>query len=255
MTATPYLQLPALQRSPGVRHGFFTREGGVSTGLYASLNCGLGSEDAREAVMANRGLAMAALGFRPENLVLPHQVHSAKAERVEAVWAPGAAPKADALVTDLPGVCLGILSADCVPILFADSEVGIVGVAHAGWKGARAGILEAAIEAMVGLGAAPRRIVAGIGPAIRQQSYEVGAEFLEHFADARDLFRPSSSAGRLLFDLPGYVGRRLRRAEIGTVEDLALDTFGDEARMFSYRRGTQRGIMQYGRMMSAIGLL
>ena len=253
MAVVPFLTLPALQ-TPGIGHGFFTCAGGVSSGIHASLNCGFGAADPREHVVENRARAVAALGFAPEALATPHQVHSPRAVIVERAWAAGEAPHADAVVTARSGVCVGVLSADCVPILLVDGTARVVAAAHAGWKGARGGVLEAAVEAMVGLGARVDRIAAGIGPAIRQESYEVGPEFPDHFPDAPQLFRPAVRAGHWMFDLPGYVALRLARLGLASVSDLGLDTVGDADRFFSYRRGVLNGTTQYGRLLSAIGI-
>ncbi|MYZ48857.1 peptidoglycan editing factor PgeF [Rhizobiales bacterium L72] len=252
------LTAAALQRVPGVAHSFFTRQGGVSSGLYDSMNTGIGSRDDRIAVLANRARAAAHLGVRPERLATPYQVHSADAVVVTEPWEAGKGPKADALVTDRPGIAIGIGTADCGPVLFADGSAGIVGAAHAGWKGAFTGVLEATIEAMEGLGAERGRIVATLGPMISADAYEVGPEFVARFvaADPENaaFFRPSERDGHAMFDLPGYIAARLRAAGIGTVDDLALCTYSDENRFFSYRRATHRNEPDYGRQLSAIAL-
>jgi YfiH family protein len=247
------LTLAAFDSLPSIRHGFFTREGGVSEGLYASLNCGLGSNDRRDHVTRNRGIVAAHLGLPASALVTPHQVHSARVVIVKQPWDPADAPKADALVTNHPGLCLGVLSADCVPLLFADPNAGIIGAAHSGWKGARDNIAAATIEAMVALGATHKRIRVGIGPAIRQHSYEVGPEFPGHFNDAEPFFRSSARPGHYLFDLPGYIAARLAPLGLADIADLALDTVTDP-RFFSYRRATLQAEPDYGRMISAIAL-
>jgi YfiH family protein len=248
------LQAPVLSTLNGIAHGFFTRQGGVSRGLYASLNCGFGSRDDAERVVENRSRVAAALDVPSDGLLTCHQVHSASAVAVETVWNRGSAPHADALVTDRPGVALGILTADCVPILFADPEARVIGAAHAGWKGARAGIAEAAVEAMVGLGANATRICAAVGPSIRQPSYEVGPDLAAQFAGAERFFQPVPSSDRLLFDLPGYVRERLVRIGLRSIEDLELDTRADPDRFFSFRRATLGGEADYGRQISAIAL-
>ncbi|MBC8339240.1 MAG: peptidoglycan editing factor PgeF [Rhodospirillales bacterium] len=255
----------SLNQSGRVRHAFFTRAGGVSQGLFGSLNCGFGSGDNPDHVAANRTRAMTRLVEdagevgRAVNLVTLYQVHSPDVAVVEEPWDPGDAPKADAAVTNRPGVALGILTADCVPVLFADTQAnsgkGVIGAAHAGWKGALGGITEATVEAMRSLGAEPSRIRAAIGPCIRQDSYEVGPEFRVRFADADPangrFFRPSTRDGHFLFDLPGYIGRKLDVLGIA-FETCAGDTCADEHRFFSYRRATHRGEQDYGRGLSAI---
>lgn len=237
----------------GVAHGFFTRRGGVSSGIYASLNLGRGSADAPEAVEINRTRCLTALGAGA--LVTNYQVHGAR-----VVLATGAADdrahRADALVSRVPGLALGILTADCVPVLFADEAAGVVGAAHAGWRGTAAGVLEATVEAMAGQGAAPAQIRAAVGPAIAQPSYQVGADvraaFLEADADAARFFRPDAAEGKFRFDLPGAVAARLTAVGLAAVERFDLDTYADEARFFSYRRATHRAEQDYGRQLSAI---
>jgi YfiH family protein len=248
------LVLPELAQCGGIRHGFFTRDGGVSEGVYASLNCGFGSGDQAAAVAENRRRAMQSLELPESALVGVHQIHSADVVTVETPWPRHAAPRADAMVTRRPGICLGILTADCVPILFAEPEARVIGAAHAGWKGARGGVAEATVAAMVRLGALPSRIRAGIGPAIRQPSYEVGAEFPGHFPGGEAFFRAAPRAGHFLFDLPGYVASRLSCLGLAAIADLGLDTAADEKRFFSYRRTCQRGEPDYGRALSAIAL-
>lgn len=241
-----------------IAHGFLTREGGVSQGLYASLNCGFGSGDDRAAVAENRARAAARLGVDADRLVTVHQVHSPTVATVTRPWAPEAAPRADAMVTTVPGIALAILTADCAPVLLADTEAGVIGAAHAGWKGARAGVVDATIDAMVSLGAEPERIVAAVGPRIQQASYEVGPEFPAPFLDEdpahADLFRPSPRPGHHLFDLGGYVAHRLALKGVPRWALSALNTLGDEARFFSYRRACLRGEGDYGRGLSAIVL-
>jgi YfiH family protein len=254
---------PAPLRSPaldalaehGVRHGFFTRRGGVSTGVYGGLNVGLGSRDERAAVLENRARVAAHLGVAPDRLCTPHQIHSPRAVTVTAPWAER--PEADAVVTDRPGLALGVLAADCGPVLFADARAGVVGAAHAGWKGALEGVLEATIEAMAGLGADPARIVAVLGPSISQANYEVGPEFVARFvaanADNHRWFAPSARPGHSLFDLNGYTVDRLGRAGVGASQ-LGHCTYADEERFYSYRRKTHRAEPDYGRQISAIVL-
>ncbi|MGJ3264270.1 MAG: peptidoglycan editing factor PgeF [Salinarimonas sp.] len=242
----------------GVRHAFFTRDGGVSQGLYASLNGGLGSADARERVLANRARMAERLGIAPDALVSVNQVHSPDVVTVEAPIAPDARPKADAMVTDRPGLALAILTADCGPVLFADAEGGVIGAAHAGWRGALAGVLEATVAGMERLGARRERIVAVLGPTIGQGAYEVGAELHEAFVgedpEAARCFAPGTREGKWQLDLPGYIAARLARAEIGAAHDLARCTYSDEDLFYSYRRATHRGEPDYGRLVSAIAL-
>ncbi|MBV9522624.1 MAG: peptidoglycan editing factor PgeF [Alphaproteobacteria bacterium] len=252
------ITLGSLDEASGIRHGFFTRAGGVSDGLYRSLNCGFGSGDAPEKVSENRARAMAALGLAPERLVTCYQIHSAEVAILEEPWRRENNPRADALVTTRRGIALGILTADCVPVLLGDPEGGVIGAAHAGWKGALGGVLEATVAAMVRLGAAPSRIHAAIGPAIAQRSYEVGAEFPGPFLAADPgnarFFMPSVREGRFMFDLGGYVEHRLRGAGIVTAERAACDTAAEEQRFFSYRRACLKGETDYGRGLSAIVL-
>ncbi len=242
---------------PGIRHGFFTRAGGVSTGVYESLNCGIGSRDARDSVRENRARVAAALGVAPDKLATPYQVHGNDTIAVDEVWAPGMGPKADAVVTDRPGIAVAIGTADCGPILFADAEARVVAAAHAGWRGTLAGIAEATIEAMVAKGAQRKRIVAVLGPTISQANYEVGVDVHERFvADdphTARLFKPSGQPGHFLFDLPAAIVARLTRAGIAASK-LDLCTYGEPQRFFSYRRSVHRNERDYGRMISAIAL-
>ena len=243
--------------APNVAHGFFGRQGGVSQGLYASLNCGPGSKDSREAVMENRKRATEALspGAR---LVTLYQIHSAEAVAVSEPWDIPENPKADAIVTDRSGVALGILTADCTPILLADSRAHVIGAAHAGWNGAISGVAGSVVGAMVRLGAKLERIRATIGPCISQAAYEVGPEFETRFrasdpANVR-FFAPSAKADHWQFDLPAYVAHRLRQAGIESVENLGVCTYAGENDFFSYRRTTHRKEADYGRQLSAIML-
>jgi len=241
----------------GIRHGFFTREGGVSGGVYASLNCGFGSGDAPELVAENRRLAMARLGLAAEALATVYQVHGTDVAVVAQPWAPGEAPRADALVTRIGGIALGILTADCAPVLFADEAGGVVGAAHAGWRGALAGVVEATLAAMERLGAKRERVAAAIGPAIGLASYEVGPEFRLAFldrAEENDLFFETGAAGRFRFDLPGFVERRLAQAGVAAIGRIDADTCADADRFFSYRRTTLQGGSPYGRALAAVAL-
>ena len=256
MTAPAPIFAPALELS-GIQHAFFTRAGGVSSGVYASLNGGVGSSDAAEAVAENRARMAAALGLGGDRLLVPYQVHSPDVVTVSQPWAPDARPRRDGIVTATRGLALGVTGADCGMILFADAQARVIGAAHAGWKGARDGVVEATVAAMVALGAAPARIVAVLGPCIAQASYEVGPEFVAAFAvdaEAPRYFAASAHPGRSMFDLHGYIGLRAARAGVGRFVDLGLDTYADEARFFSYRRKTHRGEADYGRLVSAIAL-
>lgn len=244
---------------PGIAHGFFTRAGGHSTGLFTSLNCGLGSGDDPELVAMNRAVVARALGVAEGQVATAHQVHSAEAIEVTAPWAVDARPKLDGLVTRTKGLAIGVLTADCGPVLFADVEAGLVGACHAGWKGALIGITDATIVLMEKLGAKRERMVAVLGPTIGQESYEVGPEFPQAFlkqsADYSRFFKPSLKEGYHMFDLPGYLMLRLKQAEVGVTRNLGLDTYVDEAQFYSYRRATHRGEKDYGRLMSAIALV
>ncbi len=241
-----------------IRHGFFSRNGGVSDGAYDSLNCGYGSGDAVEKVSENRVRAMAMLELDGGRLVTAYQCHSAEVAVVEEPWDREDAPRVDGLVTRRPRLALGILSADCSPVLMADAGGRAVGAAHAGWRGALGGVLEATIEAMVALGAEREAIVVGVGPTIGQRSYEVGLEFpapfLEQAENNGDFFYPAQREGHFMFDLKGYIARRLGRAGVGRVQILPCDTCAEESRFFSYRRTRLRGESDYGRGLSAIYL-
>lgn len=242
-----------------VAHGFFGRQGGVSEGIFSSLNCGYGSSDDEACVRENRARVAGKLGMRADRLITVYQVHSADVVTVAVPWQRHDAPHADAMVTKVQGIALGILAADCAPVLFADEAAGVIGSAHAGWKGALGGVVEATVRAMEALGANRANIHASIGPCIGQASYEVGAEFLARFADAapsnRDFFRASARAGHSLFDLPGYVATRLRAAGVRDIAPLNMCTYEHGERYFSYRRTTHRGELDYGRNMSAIMLV
>ena len=255
--SAPFLSAGTL-RAPGVSHAFFTRHGGVSEGVYASLNGGVGSRDAPEAVAENRARMAAALGVAPQRLAIPYQVHSPDAVAVAAHWAPDARPRCDGIVTATPGLALGVTGADCGMILFADARARVVGAAHAGWKGALTGVIEATVAAMERLGARRDAIAAALGPCIAQGSYEVGPNSSprsprpERMRGASSW--PSRRAGHSMFDLKGYIADRADRAGVGRFEDLRLDTYADEDRFFSYRRTTHRKEPDYGRLVSAIVL-
>lgn len=253
-----FITSPDLAAEPGIRHAFFTREGGVSTGIYASLNGGLGSSDDPAAIAENRRRMAAHLAVEPTHLVSLYQVHSADVEVVTGPW-PAERPKADAMVTAASGVALGVSSADCGPILFADSEARVVGAAHAGWKGAFGGVVASTVTAMEKLGARRERIVAVLGPTISAAAYEVGPEFVERFkaenATYARFFTASERAAHAMFDLPAFIGLRAQEAGIGRFLDLSLCTYGDEQRFFSYRRTTHRSEPDYGRLISAIALV
>lgn len=248
----PAIEAPALA---GVRHAFFTRDGGVSDGAYASLNGGVGSKDAPEAVAENRRRMAAHLGVA--TLLVPYQIHSPLCLTVTEAWT-GDRPRCDAQATALRGVALGATGADCGMILFADKAAGVIGAAHAGWQGAFGGVLEATLAGMEGLGAARANIIAVLGPTIGPQSYETGPEFSARFTAADPsyaaFFKPAAREGHAMFDLPGFIGHRLTTAGVGRFENLALDTYADEARFFSYRRTTHRNEPDYGRLISAIVL-
>jgi len=237
------------------RHGFFTRKGGASSGIYAGLNCGTGSTDIAEVVAINRARAAEAMGVAPQALIGVNQVHSAEVVTVTAPLAEK--PRADAMVTDRPGLALTILTADCQPVLFADAKAGVIGAAHAGWRGSRAGVLEATVAAMEALGARATDISAVIGPAISQANYEVGPEFFEDFTDddpETRRFFVNGAGDRYLFDLPAYGLWRLRAAGVGNAEWTRHCTYADPARFYSYRRATHAGEADYGRLISAIRL-
>jgi hypothetical protein len=240
---------------PGIAHGFFGRSGGVSTGLFAGLNCGVGSGDAPDAIAENRARVSAALGAE---LITLYQVHSGTAVEVEAPWSLDQRPRADAMVTKRAGIALGILTADCAPVLFAEPEAGVIGAAHAGWNGAFGGVLEATLSAMERLGAERGRIRAAIGPSIAQGNYEVGPEFRARFTEAdpanAQYFTASDRDGYFRFALAPYVADRLAAAGLGEIEGTGLCTYADEGRFFSYRRATHRKESDYGRQVSAIAL-
>ena len=246
-----------LSAIPGLRHAFFTREGGVSDGVYAGLNGGLGSNDDPAHVRENRRRMADQMGVAPEHFLSVHQIHSPDVVVATGPWPSEVRPRADAIVTRTEGIAIGVTTADCGPILFADPAARVIGAAHAGWKGALTGVLESTIEAMVKLGADRGSMVVAIGPLIRQNSYEVGSEFVERFlaADAGNatFFIPSSRAGHSMFDLAGFIRMRLERAGVLMIDDIGVDTYSDE-RFYSYRRSVHRKEPDYGRHVHAIVL-
>ena len=240
----------------GVLHGFLGRRGGVSAGELAGLNVGFGSGDDRDAIAENRARAVAAV-LPGAELATVHQIHSANVVHVERPWPQDERPHADAMVTDRPGLLLGILTADCAPVLLADSDAGVVGAAHAGWRGALAGVTDSVIGAMEDLGARRERIAAAVGPCIGRDSYEVDEAFRAKFLHAdlgNQRFFAAGPAGKPHFDLGGYVAERLKSAGIASVGALGLDTYADADRFFSYRRATHHGEADYGRQISMIGM-
>jgi YfiH family protein len=252
------LQATSLSTLSGIRHAFFTREGGVSNGIYASLNGGVGSHDEPGHVIENRARMAASLGVRPDHLLTAYQIHSPDVVIIDRPWAAHQRPRADALVTKRPGVAIAVTTADCGPVLLADETAGVIAATHAGWRGAANGVLEATIAAMENCGADRERIVAALGPMIRQSSYEVGPEFVTAFQaqDAANerFFAPASRAGHALFDLARYILTRLAAAGIRQIEDLGHCTYSDAARFFSYRRSAHRKESDYGRHINAIAL-
>lgn len=250
---------PSLSALRGIRHAFFTREGGVSQGIYAGLNGGVGSGDEPAHVTENRARMARVLSVDADRFATVHQVHSPDVVVAEAAWRLEARPRADAIVTRIPQLAIGVTTADCGPVLFADPKARVIGAAHAGWRGALTGVLDATIAAMEQLGADRDHMVAALGPMISQRNYEVGPEFVQNFcrqdpANAR-FFQDSAREEHALFDLPGYIAARLRRAGLGQIEDLALCTYSDPERFYSYRRSVHRGEPDYGRHINAIVLI
>jgi YfiH family protein len=252
------LESPLLSRLPGIRHAFFTRAGGVSQGVYTSLNGGTGSDDDQTKVSENRARMAAALGVAPDHLLTAYQIHSPDVVTVEKPWPHDARPRADAMVTRRPNIAIGVSTADCGPVLFADAQAGVVGAAHAGWRGAFTGVIEATIAAMEKLGADRTRIAVALGPMIRQENYEVGPEFVARFRDAdrsnERFFKPSLRTGHAMFDLAGYIAHRLQDTGIKNIDDLDLCTCADPDRFYSYRRMTLFKEPDYGRHINAITL-
>jgi polyphenol oxidase len=251
------VQAKTLSAQPGIRHGFFTREGGVSDGLYTSLNGGTGSNDTRERVTENRKRMAAALGCTPENFLTAHQIHSPEVTIADGPWPQDQRPKADAIVTRTKNLAVGISTADCGPVLFADAQARVIGAAHAGWRGAVGGVIEATIAAMEKLGAQKKNIVAALGPMISQKNYEVGQDLVERFQAENPanekFFTPSPRTGHAMFDLPGYVVARIARSGIAC-DNLSLCTYADPARFYSYRRSTHLKEPDYGRHINSIVL-
>lgn len=251
----PAFRSPALAAA-GVKHAFFTRNGGVSPGVYATLNGGVGSSDARENVAENKRRMAETLDVLPERFLVPFQIHSPDCLAVDAPWTDR--PRCDGLATATPALALGVTGADCGMILFADPRAAVVGACHAGWKGALSGVIEATLAAMEKLGSRRADTIVALGPTIGPASYEVGPEFFAQFvAQAGDharFFAPSIKAEHRMFDLPAFIGMRVEKAGAGVFENLALDTYADESRFFSYRRTTHRREPDYGRLVSAIAL-
>ena len=253
----PVIQSDVLQ-ADGISHAFFTREGGVSGGVYASLNGGRGSRDNPDHVAENLGRMAGTLGVQRDNFLLPYLVHSPDCLLVDAPFGQER-PRCDALVTKTRGLALGVTGADCGILLFADAQAGVIGAAHAGWKGAFTGVLEATLQKMEEAGASRPSIHVVLGPTIAQASYEVGPEFRGRFTEADPknawFFAPSERATHYMFDLPAYIGARLKANGVGRFDNLGLDTYTDEVRFYSYRRSVHRGEDDYGRLVAAIALV
>lgn len=241
-----------------ISHGFFTRKGGASSGDYDSLNCGFGSGDERGNITRNRAAIASSLGVEPENLLTVYQHHSPDTYVVSESWKPEDAPKADAMVTNQPGIALGILTADCAPVLFADPKAKVIGAAHSGWSGAISGVVESTLAAMMALGADRDNICVRVGPTIGPSSYEVGPEFHVRFMDKHPgnfrFFKPSDKAKHYMFDLPGFVCKALKDIGLKNVEWTGQCTYENEDQFFSYRRATHRKEADYGRQISVIAL-
>ena len=252
------LQSQSLKKLPGIRHGFFTRDGGVSEGVYASLNGGTGSSDQPARIAENRARMAAAVGVAPDRFLTCYQIHSPEVVVAEAPWTHEQRPRADAIVTKTPKIAIGVSTADCGPVLLADPEARVIGAAHAGWRGALTGVIEATIAAMEKLGAKRSRMVAATGPMIRQPNYEVGQDLIDRFVAVQPnnvrFFKPAQRPGHAMFDLAGFVLSRLRRAEIAEVEDLGHCTYADPEQFYSYRRSVHRAESDYGRHINAIAL-
>ncbi|MFZ5690372.1 MAG: peptidoglycan editing factor PgeF [Pseudomonadota bacterium] len=252
------LHAASLSALDGVRHAFFTREGGVSGGIYASLNSGVGSQDDAANVAENRARMAKALGVESHRLITAFQIHSPNVVIVDEPWTVETRPKADAIVTKTPGLAIGVSTADCGPLLFADAQARVIGAAHAGWRGAFSGVIENTIAAMESLGARRGRISVALGPLIRQSNYEVGQSFVDEFVRADEsharFFSPAARAGHAMFDLPGFIASRLAQSGIERFEDIGICTYSDPGRFYSYRRSTHRAEPDYGRHVNAIVL-
>jgi polyphenol oxidase len=255
---TQPLHVHTLAKLSGIRHAFFTRAGGVSGGIYASLNAGVGSNDDPIHVAENRARMAIAMGVSPQRFLTCYQIHSPDVVVAAEPWTAEARPRADAIVTTVPGLAIGVSTADCGPVLFADPQARVIGAAHAGWRGALGGVTDQTIAAMEKLGAVRERIVAALGPMIRQNNYETGADLRDRFiaADPANVrfFRAAKREGHFMFDLAGYVVARLAAARVGTIEDVHACTYAESEKFFSYRRMTHRGEADYGRHVNAIAL-
>ena len=252
------LQALSLAELEGLHHAFFTRTGGVSQGVYATLNGGVGSDDAPDKIAENRARMATALGVTPDRLLTPYQIHSPDVAIVEEPWTQDSRPRADAIVTKTPRLAIGVSTADCGPLLFAEPAAGVIGAAHAGWRGALTGVIEATVAAMEKLGADRARIAVALGPTISQANYEVGPEFVERFlaadADNARFFDGAERAGHAMFDLNGYIAARIQHAGIENFEDLGLCTYAEPGRFYSFRRATHLGEPDYGRHINTIAL-
>lgn len=258
MKAVPAIRTPLLALQ-GVSHAFFTREGGASSGVYASLNGGVGSNDDPAVVAENRARMALALGVDRNHLMAPYQIHSSDVLAIDSPWADDQRPKCDGLVTSARGLALSVTGADCGIVLFTDEDAQVIGACHAGWKGALNGVLETTLDRMEELGARRVRIACVLGPTIAQASYEVGGEFVARFVEAdaqyKRFFMPSMRDGHAMFDLPAFIAMRLERAGVGRFENLGLDTYADDQRFYSYRRSVHRKESDYGRLVAAIALV
>lgn len=252
------LKAKSLSALDGIAHGFFTREGGISSGIYSSLNGGIGSSDDAQSVAENRSRMARALDVAPERFLGCYQIHSPDVVVAERPWTHADRPKADAIVTQIPDLAIGVSTADCGPLLFADPQARVIGAAHAGWRGAFSGVIDATVAAMEKLGAQRGRIAAALGPLIRQPNYEVSQKFVDDFRKSDEsyerFFKSASRAGHAMFDLPAFVEDRIRLAGIGNFEDMRLCTYADEDRFYSYRRSVHRAEPDYGRHINAIVL-
>ena len=252
------LQSTSLAVLPDIRHAFFTRTGGVSQGVYDSLNGGVGSNDAPDHVAENRARMALALGVAPERFLTPYQIHSPDVVIADAPWTAETRPRADAVVTREPGLAIGVSTADCGPLLFADSTARVIGAAHAGWRGAFTGVIDATLAAMEKLGADRANITVALGPTISQPNYEVGAEFIERFlsadADNAHFFKDADRADHAMFDLNGYIAARVQQSGVVKFEDLGLCTYAEPERFYSFRRSTHLNEPDYGRHINAIAL-